>query len=287
MLVSMTGHGHARHAGDVVDVDVEIRTINNRFFKCTLNGDLPAEIQTRAEDCIRTRVNRGTVNVRIHLQQHADFSSFRLNGAAVEAYQDELRRLGLPRPSVDTLLTLPGVVVEQPVLGDIDAVWPAIEVALNQALDHLDTMRRQEGAAMAESLLANLEALERSTTNIEQRNPAIVEYFAQRIHERIQTLLQKYELPAQPVDIVREVGVYAERIDVAEELVRLRSHCELFRQTMRSQQSNGRKLDFVVQEMLRETNTIGSKCGAAEVATIVVEMKTVIERMREMVQNIE
>lgn len=287
MLVSMTGHGHARHVGDVVDVDVEIRTINNRFFKCTLNGDLPAEIQTRAEDCIRTRVNRGTVNVRIHLQQHDDFSSFRLNGAAVTAYREELQRLGLPEPSVDTLLALPGVVVEQPALSDIDAVWPSIEAALNQAIDHLDAMRRQEGAAMADSLLANLEVLERSTTNIEQKNPAIVEYFAQRLHERIQTLLQKYDLPAQPVDIVREVGAYAERIDIAEELVRLRSHCELFRQTMRSQQSNGRKLDFVVQEMLRETNTIGSKCGAAEVATIVVEMKTVIERMREMVQNIE
>jgi uncharacterized protein (TIGR00255 family) len=287
VLVSMTGHGQASIVSETLDVHVEVRTINNRFFKCSLNNDLPADVQAKVEDCIRKRVSRGTVYVRLRLHQHADLASYRLNGAAVQAYQLELQRLGLPPASSDALLTLPGVIVEQENYQGDEALWPAIEQAVMQALDQLDAMRRQEGAAMAENLLANLEQLDGCTLQIERLGPSIVDHFSQRLTERINTLLQKHNISGNPADVIREVGAYAERADVAEEIVRLRSHCELFRATMKSPDSNGRKLDFVVQEMLRETNTIGSKCGAADVANLVVEMKTVIERMREMVQNIE
>lgn len=283
----MTGHGHATVVSELLEAYVEIRTINNRFFKCSLSHDLPADIQAKVEECVRERVARGSVTVRLRLQHASNQASFRLNETAIRAYQNELSRLGLPPASTDSLLSLPGAVVEQENFQDIDTLWPIIEQAVSEALDQLDSMRRQEGALMAANLLANLDQLQNCLRDVERINPEIVVHFEQRLTDRINALAEKHNLNAPLIDVIREVGIFAERVDVAEEVVRLRSHCELFRSTMQAKQSNGRKLDFVVQEMLRETNTIGSKCGAAEVANLVVEMKTVIERMREMVQNIE
>lgn len=140
---------------------------------------------------------------------------------------------------------------------------------------------------MLENLSANLGTFRGLLNEVERLAPRVVENYAQRLRERIQNLLAKYEIASQPADVIREIGIFAERADIAEETVRLRSHLQQFDKTTASDESNGRRLDFLIQEFLRETNTIGSKAQDAEIANCVVEMKTIIERIREMVQNVE
>jgi uncharacterized protein (TIGR00255 family) len=285
----MTGHGQATVEDKRLTASVEIRTVNNRFLKVAMNSDLPVAIQSFAEDAIRKSLIRGTVNVRIRLLRHWDASSYQVNAVALAAYRQQIEQIqwnGEPA-SLDTLLNLPGVIVETSSPEDSEEIWPVIQTALDEALSHLNAMRAQEGEAMQRNLEENLQLLIQCVASIEAKAPQIVEFFGARLTDRINALLERFDINIQPGDLIREIGIFSERADVAEETVRLKSHLNLFQETMRGPESNGRKLDFVVQEMLRETNTIGSKCGDALVAGHVVEMKTTIERMREMVQNIE
>ncbi len=285
----MTGHGQATVEDKRLTASVEIRTVNNRFLKVAMNSDLPVAIQSFAEDAIRKSLIRGTVNVRIRLQRNWDASSYQVNAVALAAYRQQIEQIqwnGAPA-SLDTLLNLPGVIVETSSPEDSEEIWPVIQTALDEALRQLNAMRAQEGEAMQRNLEENLQLLIQCVASIEAKAPQIVEFFGARLTDRINALLERFDINIQPGDLIREIGIFSERADVAEETVRLKSHLNLFQETMRGPESNGRKLDFVVQEMLRETNTIGSKCGDALVAGHVVEMKTTIERMREMVQNIE
>jgi uncharacterized protein (TIGR00255 family) len=270
------------------EVAVEIRAVNNRFLKVNLNQELSAGLQTLVEEEVRRAVSRGTVNVRVRLVPRSGAGMYRINREVLQSYRQQLEPLVDPSEiSWDVLLSLPGVTESNTWSQNDEEAWLALQPAVALALEHFEQMRRSEGEAMAANLTENLNYLEVCTGHIERLAPRIVEHFTTRLTDRLNHLLEKYDVRVQPQDVVREVGIFAERADIAEELVRLRSHVELFRQTMRTATSNGRKLDFVVQEMLRETNTIGSKCGDAEVAGWVVEMKTTIERMREMVQNVE
>jgi uncharacterized protein (TIGR00255 family) len=148
-------------------------------------------------------------------------------------------------------------------------------------------MRAEEGAAMAADLHANCQAITRSLDSVDDRAPLVVEAYGRRLTERLNKLLDQYPVSIDPADVVREVGIFADRSDISEEIVRLRSHLRQFDSTACGEESNGRKLEFLIQEMLRETNTIGSKANDAEIARHVVEIKTAIERMREMIQNVE
>ncbi len=140
---------------------------------------------------------------------------------------------------------------------------------------------------MGRDLHANCQAIAADLDQIEQRAPLVVEAYRKRLMERLNKLLEEFGLEIQPADVVREVGLFTDRSDISEEIVRLRSHLQQFDAIARTEQGNGRKLEFVIQEMLRETNTIGSKANDAEIARHVVEIKTAIERMREMIQNVE
>jgi len=183
---------------------------------------------------------------------------------------------------------LPGVVTESASRrSDADAVWPVLEGALNEALENLSRMRADEGAAMGRDLHANCQAIDADLEQIGQRAPLVVDAYRKRLLERLNKLLEEFGLEIQAADIVREVGLFTDRSDISEEIVRLRSHLQQFDAIARTEQNNGRKLDFLIQEMLRETNTIGSKANDSEIARHVVEIKTAIERMREMIQNVE
>jgi uncharacterized protein (TIGR00255 family) len=169
----------------------------------------------------------------------------------------------------------------------IEAQWPVIEGVLAEALLKLAKMRQEEGAAMAADLTANARAIAADLSAVERRAPQVVEAYRARLLDRLKGLLADLGVQIQPADVVREVGIFAERSDISEEIVRLKSHLEQFATVMAERDSQGRKLDFVIQEMFRETNTIGSKANDAEIARHVIEMKTAIERMREMIQNVE
>ena len=166
-------------------------------------------------------------------------------------------------------------------------LWPHIKSTLEEALTNLESMRAQEGEAMQNDMLGNINTIAKRLESIREIAPRIAEAYSKRLTDRIQSLLEKHNIETAPVDIIREVGIFAERVDIAEETVRLGTHLDHFRDTISSNEKVGRKLDFLVQEILRETNTIGSKANDSDVATHVVEIKTSIERIREMVQNVE
>lgn len=287
MLLSMTGHGQATSRHEGIQVSAEIRSVNSRFLKVTIFGDLSAALQSRVEELIRSKINRGTLTIRIRTDHHDDPSQFRLNEFAIERYRDQLLKLA-PQENVplSALLMLPGVCDDRVTEAD-DDLWPILQPAVTQAVDRLNAMRAAEGLSMQANLADNCRQLLAWVAEVEQMSPQIVEAYANRLTDRIQQLLERHSLSAAAVDVIREVGIMAERVDVSEEVVRLRSHVLQFEATMQQSESNGRKLEFLIQEILRETNTIGSKVNHAKIAQQVVEMKTAIERIREMIQNIE
>ena len=284
----MTGHGQSIQQGNRVQVMAEVRAVNNRFLKTIVNGDIGAELQSLVEDIVRNIVKRGTVNVRIRIDRQQDPDQYRLNETAIAAYQSQLKRIvANAEIPLATILMLPGVVIEPTADSTDPSIAPLVTKAIHAAVLQLNEMRSREGTAMLDNLRVNLVLLQQLLQSVEKLAPRVVESYATRVKDRITQLMQKYDISTQPADVIREVGLFAERADIAEEVVRLRSHLQQFDDTMGEPESNGRKLDFLIQEMLRETNTIGSKASDAAIANCVVEMKTAIERMRELVQNIE
>ncbi len=286
MLLSMTGHGQSIVQDEQVQVLVEVRSVNNRFLKITVNNDLDVEYQSRIEAMVRERIKRGSVNLRVRVQFLGSTQDYEINVAAIDAYRNQLRALG-DQASIDALLMLPGVVSETADSDRIDLAWSAIQSALKQALDKLIEMRSAEGKAMQNDLIQNCKLIGQQVEFIKTLAPGVPASYARRITERVNQLLEEHNVSVSASDLVREIGIFADRVDICEELVRLDSHLSQFQAVVRSDQSDGRKLDFLTQELLRETNTIGSKANDAEIASRVIEIKTSIERIREMVQNIE
>ncbi len=293
-LLSMTGHGEAHRHENGVRVAVEVRTVNNRFLKLSLRiSDGFGCLEPMIEAVIRDHLRRGSVTVSIRVECESSPEDFRLNEVVVASYYRQLRELaqregGLQEIRIDSLLALPGVVVEsENRRTDTDTVWPVLERALNEALENLSRMRADEGAAMGRDLHANCQAIDADLEQISRRAPLVVDAYRKRLLERLNKLLEEFGLEIQAADVVREVGLFTDRSDISEEIVRLRSHLQQFDNIARTEQNSGRKLEFLIQEMLRETNTIGSKANDAEIARHVVEIKTAIERLREMIQNVE
>jgi uncharacterized protein (TIGR00255 family) len=294
MLLSMTGHGEAHRQSPGLAVAVEVRTINNRYFKLSVrSSENYAALEPLLEDVVRQSVRRGTVQVTLRVDREPSPDDYRLNSVVLASYRRQLEtlheQLHIGEPvRLEALLTLPGVVNEKFKHDDaVEGEWPIVKATLLEALAQLDRMRREEGDAMTADLLAQSELLAKQLVEVERRAPLVVEKYRSRVLEKLNQLLAELGVSVQPADILREVGLFADRSDTSEEIVRLRSHLEQFAAIVREPESAGRKLDFLIQEMFRETNTIGSKSNDAEISRHVVEMKTAIERMREMVQNVE
>ncbi len=287
MLLSMTGHGQARFHNDNVQIAVEIRTVNSRHLKLNVYSDLDVETQSKVEGIVRDRIHRGTVTLRISVKSIGE-GNFELNEELIRAYWLQLSEIagGSQSVNVESILSLPGTVIEKTGVDPAD-IWPHLKETLEEALANLESMRAQEGSAMQRDMLGNIDSIGQRLESIRELSPKIAEAYSKRLIERINSLLEKQNIESSPVDVIREVGIFADRVDIAEETVRLGTHLDHFRDTVSNTKQSGRKLDFLVQEILRETNTIGSKANDCHVATQVVEIKTAIERIREMVQNVE
>jgi uncharacterized protein (TIGR00255 family) len=290
----MTGHGEAHQHQDGLSIAVEIRTVNNRYFKLNLRmTEGYAPLEPHVEALIRQQIRRGTIQVYLQIDREPRAEDYRLNQAVLASYLKQLeaaigRSIGGDAAQLAPLLALPGVVHEPTAeFEEIESQWPKIEGVLTAALAHLSKMRVDEGRSMATDLAANARAIAVELAKVESRAPLVVEAYRGRLTERLNKLLSDVGVRAEPADVLREVGLFAERSDISEEIVRLKSHLEQFDGVMAASESQGRKLEFLTQEMFRETNTIGSKANDAEIARHVIEMKTAIERMREMIQNVE
>ncbi len=290
----MTGFGEARREAEGRTVAVEIRTINSRHFKLTVRApEGYGVLEAQVEELIRRYVGRGTVQVWLRIDQERGAAASRFNEEVLLGYfrhlQDIAERLELNEtPRLDQLVLLPGVVDENAAAAvDVEAVWSAVEGAVVEAVEKLAAMRSEEGRAMAADLEENCGLISEKLAAIERQAPLVVEAFQARLTDRLNRLLAKHEVQVEPADVIREVGIFAERSDISEEIVRLRSHIAQFLDVMRNEDHSGKKLEFLTQEMFRETNTIGSKAGDSDIAHRVVEIKAAVERIREMIQNIE
>ena len=295
MLQSMTGFGESHTQQDGLAVAVEIRTINNRFFKLTVRASEGyASLDALVEAVVREAIHRGTIQVNIRVDRRRSPDDYKIDANVLEGYRRQLVELARKwqcentEPSLEALLPLPGVVDDASgVAIDATADWPVIENTLKAAMENLGRMRTDEGRAMAADLTANCRLIAESLGQIERRAPLVVEAYRNRLFERRKRTLADLGAQLEPSDVIREVGLFTDRSDISEEIVRLRSHLDQFRETMELPESSGRKLDFLTQEMFRETNTIGSKANDVEIARHVIEIKTAVERIREMIQNIE
>lgn len=290
----MTGHGEAQGRENSVAVAVEVRTINSRYFKLSVrSGEGYNSLETPIENVVRQHIRRGTVQVHLRVDREASPDDYKLNLAVLASYRRQLEtvraELKLPdAPPLESLLMLPGVVDERAARNvNADADWPLIERTLTAALENLAHMRREEGGAMAADLRSNCALVARELAEIEELAPRSIEAYRKRLLDRLNSLLAPFNAQVQAADIVREVGIFAERADISEEIVRLRSHLDQFDVYMGQDEGSGRKLEFLTQEMFRETNTIGSKANDSDIARHVIEIKASIERMREMIQNVE
>jgi uncharacterized protein (TIGR00255 family) len=290
----MTGHGEAHSHSDGLSIVVELRTVNNRYFKLNLRlTEGYAPLESHIETLIRQQVRRGTIQASVQIDREARPDDYRLNQSVLLGYLRQLEAalgtsLARDAGQLAPLLALPGVVHEPTAeIEELETQWPIIEHVIGKALGELSKMRVDEGRSMAADLAVNLQSIANELNKIEIRAPLVVEGYRGRLTEKLNKLLAEVGVQSELGDVVREVGLFAERTDISEEIVRLKSHLEQFTGVMASEESQGRKLEFLTQEMFRETNTIGSKANDAEIARHVIEIKTAIERMREMIQNVE
>jgi uncharacterized protein (TIGR00255 family) len=290
----MTGFGEAHHQQDGLAIAVEIRAINSRYFKLAFRASEPYSVlEPLVEDAVRQQIKRGTVQVNLRVDKAKSAEDFRINVEALASYHAQLTKLQdrwqIAEPvALDRLLMLPGVVSETGIGADVvEQDWSAISGTLAEALARLAVMRREEGRAMAADLRENCRWIGAQLDAVSRRAPLVVQQYRARLEERLKKLLAEYQVTLEPADVIKELSFFAERSDISEEIVRLRSHLEQFEGMLDAPDSSGRKLEFLTQEMFRETNTIGSKASDLEIARHVIEMKAAIERIREMIQNIE
>ena len=290
----MTGQGSGRSECSLGVIAVELRSVNQRGLKMSVrlsDGLLPLE--SRFEQWIRAKIQRGSVHANAHFSPSAIAAQGEINVAAVVSYASQLRQAkemlgGDFTIDLTGLLDLPGVMVAASARTlDPDQLWPALAEATEKAVEAMDAMRLAEGEAMAVQLRAELASMSANLAEISTLSPRVVESYRLRLENKIRNVLQEHSLEFSPADLLRDVQLFADRSDISEELTRLGSHIKMFNDTLQAGDASGRKLDFIVQEMFRETNTIGSKAGDAEISARVVDIKCAIERMRELVQNIQ
>lgn len=291
MLLSMTGFGEARHQDDRLSVTAEIRTVNNRHLKLSARiSDPYGALEPDLERLVREHVRRGTVQLILRVERPKRPEDYRLNPVALASYYEQLQAIAGPGVPIDpsTLLVLPGVVEDRRGTSDEDPHedWPVLSRVVAEALGRLQATRAEEGRAMADELLALGRGIAGHLASVAERGPQVVAAYQQRLLERVQALVQD-RVVIEPKDLIREVAIFAERGDIAEEITRLRAHLDQYAAIIGEPESAGRKLEFIVQEMGRETNTIGSKANDVEISRAVVEMKGLLEKIRELIQNVE
>jgi len=293
MLCSMTGFGSAGGHADGVEYAVEIRSVNSRYYKSIIKlPDALVSTEADIDKLLRARLVRGTINISVRMTVPDEQAAYRVNVVALAKYIDQIKLMEIEanptlRIDLGTMLQLPGV-CEPPPLEEICRKTQAELMRLvERALGDLMEMRRHEGAAMKADLLSHCAVVTENLDEVARQAPQVVTDYHQRLAARVKELTAAGNINIDAENLAREVAIFAERCDIAEEIARLRAHLQQFREAIDSPEPAGRKMDFIAQEMLREANTIGSKAADARIARAVVEIKTAIDRIKEQVQNVE
>lgn len=289
----MTGFGNAALQTEGVHVSSEIKSVNNRYLKLSVRmPDSVARFEAEIEKLVRSRVSRGSVQLSIRVRFTSGQSEYRIDQDLLRSFQRQLAEISGDAEgqsaTLGDLLSLPGVVSQTELPEEfVNSLWPAVEASLKESLDHFDDFRRREGESMRQDLEKQCEVIETEGKQVATLTPQVVTDYRDKILERVRRLIGDASINISENDVIREVALFADRCDINEEITRLRSHTEQFRRLLNGATSQGRKLEFIGQEMFREINTIGSKANHVTIALSVVEMKAAIERMREVLQNVE
>ncbi|SHO44597.1 YicC/YloC family endoribonuclease [Desulfopila aestuarii] len=289
---SMTGFGRGEAEKSGRLWTVELRCVNNRFLD--LKSKLPKGYMI-LEEPIRKKVSefhqRGRVDLALSVSgDFSDLLHVKVNLGLAENYRQALGQIADSfklenTVSLAQLASYPDVLVREQEEEDIEAIWPYVEKALDAALAGCDLMRRQEGAALVDDLTTRLIGFRDTVAMIEKSIPELLQQREKHLQERLEKLLGNVEI--DPQRLAQEVAILADKTDVTEEIVRLRSHIQQFENFLHEEAAVGRKLDFLIQEFLREVNTMASKINDAGIAHLTVDLKSELEKMREQVQNIE
>lgn len=292
MIQSMTGFGRCQKMLGSRDITVEIKAVNHRYLE--FSSRLPRNlgfIEDKLKAQVQSRIARGKVEVSVTVaEQKGSASRVTLNEGLALSYLEELRIFARKNGLTDDLTLsdfcrLPDLFTTRMAEVDEEALWRDISETADGALDSFIAMRRREGEKLSADLAAKLYNILTLVEAVERRSPETVEAYRQRLYKKLGELLADRQIDDSRV--LTEAALFADKVAVDEETVRLRSHIDQFRHILTLEEPVGRKLDFLVQEMNREANTIGSKAQDAEMARIVVELKSEIEKVREQIQNIE
>jgi uncharacterized protein (TIGR00255 family) len=290
---SMTGFGSASRRSRGLDLEVEIRSVNHRFL--SLKQNLPegfGRVEGEIESLVRARIGRGSVTVSVSVKAASGPGAPLPDLATLRATARRLREIGRAlglkgELTFSDLLSIPSLWEESRTDGPAAELWPRVRPLVARAVDRLAASRAREGAKIARDLQARLAAIEERLDRIEERAPEVVASYERKLEERIGTLLSQKGIDGARADVLKEVALHADRVDISEEIQRLRAHIGEFRKILGLKGQVGRRLDFLTQEMGRETNTILSKGNDTRISALGVEIKTELEKIKEQVENVE
>ena len=298
MVKSMTGYGRGEETAQGTTVTVELRAVNNRYLDCTVK--MPRTYifaEDALKELVQSKVSRGKVDVFVNVaHEGGDDVTVTVNESLARAYVRamlQLERLGaeegnrtiLSDYKTADLARFPDVLTVEKKEEDQDQVKALLLAALDRALDDFNTMRAREGEKLKADILGRADTIESLTAKVEQRSPETVKEYRNRLEVKMQEVLQNTQIDESR--LLTEAAIFADKVAVDEETVRLHSHLSQLRELLGKGGAVGRKLDFLIQEFNREANTIGSKCSDIQIARIVVDIKAEIEKILEQVQNIE
>lgn len=292
MLKSMTGFGRGEYKDSSHHITVEMRAVNHRYTEVVIRMPRAlCSLEERARRLILESVSRGRLDVTITIEEYGEKKrAVRVDKELAIAYYNALKELKdlLQTPdsfSVPLIAKFPDVMKVEEIAEDIELFWPKIETAVQAALGSLMSMRQREGATIKQDMLLRLDLMAGYIKDVETRAPEVMKGYREKLLGRIREALLNSEVDENR--LMLEIALFADRTNITEELVRFQSHLEQFRDTLHKADAIGRKLDFIVQEMNREVNTIGSKANDFMIANKVVEIKSELEKIREQIQNLE
>ncbi len=294
MINSMTGYGDAQGRLNGVTYMVEIRTVNNRYFKVNIKlTETVGFLEEAVEKLLRRNLSRGTVNYVLRLKNASENMPFDINETALKSVIERLSRIASSANvqcpiDIGSLLNLPGIL--EPASPDEEVAEEIKKKVLEisqEAIDKLKQMRAAEGNALEADLKKHCNAIKQGLEQIRARSEAVLPKYSEKLKKRVNELLTEAKLKLDEETLAREVAIFAERSDISEEIARLDSHLQQLLQGCQTNSQAGRRLDFISQEMLREANTIASKASDTRITNCVVDIKCRIDRIKEQVQNIE
>jgi uncharacterized protein (TIGR00255 family) len=291
MIRSMTGYGHGEGGTQRFLLRAEVRSVNNRSLRITFRlPELLQGMEQEFERIVRDAISRGSVSAVISLDDLSGDPGYMLDQNALRYYRQslvELQSPGEPPVSLAALVVLPGVVRKKAAEELDQALVDCAVKTLRQALDAFVASRETEGANLWQDLMAHCKVIEGLVNQVEQRSPGMLEAYRQRLSERLAKLLEGIGSTITEEDVRRELALFADRSDISEEIARMRSHLELVRTGPSVKDPFGRKLEFIVQEMFREANTMASKTNDPEMVHQVLDVKAEVEKLREQALNVE